>query len=363
MAQKSSSKWLWGCLGGCFGLVLAAGGGTAILIWYAVHAIPVVPPETFITPQADGFILVRIDPQDRSAAEMLLRVATHPELQRAARNRQMKELQQELPQAAEGITKLAPLQMVALWRSVQGEEKMHWAAAASTYRYGNVMRFMLRSIRGNVLEEYQDVLIRQPAAGSGAVAARSNNFMWASDQAIVKTWVDRLIKQREGAPGQAGVPSVGPQLQAAYGRLDTTLPFLFVSLNEQGELERMARKLLPPDVLTRAGETGLPVESIASVSAQLAPVGGEEGELTVWVECADKQKTDSLEAGLRPLLQLVPEQIQAPPPEVARESETLLRVDWQIDRLPDRIARLLADLIERAEGPAPAGPTPPSPSQ
>jgi len=248
--NRQSRKWLWGCCGGCAGLVVLILVTIGVGVYLLVRSRPVVPVETFLTAQADAFLIVRVSPEDEGPVQMLQELA-----RRRARESELAEEQliTQRKQIRQGLAQALPLQVVALARHLepggQREEARFAVAGVFSIRaWSGLLRALLSGIRSGIVgdggrvEVYQRTRIVISTTGT-CLASVDNNFMFAQDLDTIKAWIDRIREHKQlvelaAAGAEPALPYEGPDaLKRMLGRFERGAQLRFGSLNSHGEIE------------------------------------------------------------------------------------------------------------------------------
>jgi hypothetical protein len=332
--------------------------------------VPVVPPETFVHPETEALLVARVEHDDPLLVGLGARLLGLQEVRGLVPTRDGREFRIGAERAREVVLGLAPIQVVALQRPAEGEQRFRRGIVVSvgnlSYFAGFVAKaIMLERSEHAEFEDYEGAELIT-SRGGPILAARRNNYMAGDDREMVTYWVERLKEQRARA-AQGGRPA--PQmdapepLKAAYGRLDPGAPIRFASLNAHGELALLLDLSPVARFRERFQAAGLAEQSIVSVSGQLEPLNSLDAALTAFIECADADFAIGLEAATE---ELAAEHAQHSPlreVRVVREA-VVLRLEARVENLPEKAAALVRHLAARAEadeGQGPGRPTAPSP--
>ncbi len=351
--DDGGSKLLWGCLGGCLGFIVIVGAAIGIGGWLMVRAMPVHPPETFVTEGTTALLVVRVEPENPAVAEWAVRALTHESLRGQVPQDQFGPLRQDVPQSVDLARAMAPVQMVGILQPADEEGEFQGGGVISVYRMSRIFALATVGLRQEAISttEYRDVDIL--ALPTGARYARQrNNFMLADSKHLVEAWVARAEERRRDVreAGEAGPappkPAGDERMVAAFERLDREAPVLFASSNAHGELEHLA-KALPegdPDELRALIEQA--ADRIVSMAGQVVALNPDDGQLTLWWECADADSAAALAQTLQEALPRLGEGEALSNLKVAAEGDTVVRVEARVEGVPDKLARLVAAGLE-----------------
>ena len=288
--HRRRKKWIWGCTGGCLGLMVAVTVGIiGIYLWFA-RALPLPPPETFLTPGTSAFLFVRGQVPTKDGRPLEANVDTI----RAA------------------VLGVAPAQLVFASAPADGAEP-RWAVALSISRFGRVIGPIAR---GLIAQQAREQGLAQPetykggaisvADGGAAFAVRANSYMVAEEESFLRAWLDALQAERERPEppeGAAPLPAgMDPGLLDAYDRLDRESPVRFACLNAHGEVAALLDGLPSEQVRARLLEAGMAGAGVRSVSGQLLSMNSLDAALTLRISCADEETAAGIETALSELV-------------------------------------------------------------
>ncbi len=364
--SSAGRKWMWGCTGGCFGLIVVGIIAIVGLIWYVIAAVPVVPPETFLLGQSTAFAIVRIEPDDTLMMELPFRIVAHPEVRRHLPEQQVDPQAREanLEQARDRLRRLAPLQAVGLLLPVEAEQNADEptftsAAVFSVRGYSRVFRLLLLSrLQEHVTEEYRDAaIVERPE--QPRLAFRENNFIGAERMETVHALVDRIVEQREreaaAPPDEVPRPELDlePRLQEAYERLPQNAPVRFACLNEQGEMAYLAERLGIEQNDEMEEALGLFGPDVLLLSGTLEPVDATDADFMLRWDFHEEASAQAAEEGLRRLLEELPDEPDLEQLRLDRPEPKAVRVRVRIRNLSDLVARLAAAAPQQVTLPEP----------
>jgi len=356
--EKRRRKWIWGCTGGCLGFLLAALLLAYIIVRVLMRPVPIVPPETFITPETEAFVIAKVAPDDPLMVSAAARLALLRGFLERLPTRRGAPLQMNAERIRGLVLQTAPLQMVAILQPGHGKEPFERGVAFSVFRgsrlYGLAVRSYMESASGRNqgnFERYREALLVASRPG-GAMGLIENNYMGADTDAMIRQWVDAILQRRaleaQSPKGQAPPAEfrAGGQLRAAYRRLDPKQPVLFASLNSRQELLDLLA-LMPAgrarDLLFAAGSAS---DRVLSLSGELTGLNDRDAALTLFFQCADTAFAARLQAALT---QIAAEFADTSPlREVkAEQSEgAVVKLDARIEGIPDKVAELATYLSQ-----------------
>lgn len=359
--SRRRRRWVWGCTGGCLGFIVAAGALVAGFIWYLRCPQPVVPPETFVTPDTGAVLFVRVEPDNPLMVEAAVRLAMLRVVWEKVPTKEGRKLQMDAEAARDAVLRAAPLQVVVLLQPGQEPGRFDTGAVFSVHKFS---RAYAMAVRGVIKRRAQDGTVSEHNGatvfvnGDGKVlAVRGNNYMTADREEIVTQWMARLEQQRareERWPeGEQPVPELDADapVRAAYERLDRKLPILFACVNSHGELAALLS--LAPDGETRQAlvAAGAASPNVVSVSGQIEGLDYPDAALRLYVECSDAGFAERLQEALEELVQAAGDASPLREIVVRRKDGALLRIDARIEDLPDKLSGLLRYLADRQQPP------------
>lgn len=233
----SGTKWVFGCCGGCAGLVLLVVIVVGIIAYSLFKSRPVLPPETFLTAGADAFLIAQINPDDEALIELIQENA-----------RQQGNNVPKAQAISDILQRITPFHLVVIARHTEEEGEFSVGGVASIRPWSGVMRWFVNAgistfqKEGGSTEDYERITIGTNRQGD-SLAAVDNNFMFAKDKEMIKAWIDRIakyedLKEKAGEDEKPVLSYQGPaELVEMYGRLDREAQIRFVSSNEHGEIE------------------------------------------------------------------------------------------------------------------------------
>jgi hypothetical protein len=362
--EKRRRKWIWGCTGGCLGFLVASFLLAYIVVRVLMRPVPIVPPETFITPDTQAFLIVKVAPSDPLMVSLAVRLALLRGFLEKVPTKEGAPLQMNAERARALILQTAPVQMVRILQPGHEKAPFESGVAFSIFKYsrlfGLVVRSYMESASGKKqanFERYHGAQLAAAKSG-GAIGVIENNYMGTDDEATIRDWVDAIQERRareaQAPKGQAPAPEfrAGGQLKAAYERLDPRRPGLFASLNSQHELAGLL-SLMPAgrarDLLVAAGSAS---DKVLSLSGELKGLNDRDAALTLFFQCADAAFAARLQAALA---QIAAEFVSTSPLrdiKVERSEGAVVKLEARIENLPDKVAELATYLAQRQAQPA-----------
>ncbi|MBS3762184.1 MAG: hypothetical protein KGZ25_02655 [Planctomycetes bacterium] len=278
------NKMLWGCCGGCAGLlaiIMVVGGA---FIYSFARPRPEVRPETFLTSEADAFAIGRISPDDEWVKAPLKKFAENPpeslELDESAK-KQLKEHSGEFHKnlghfspaqfvllvkhkgkvtasekedkkasSAESAEKSAESEEVGKPKTASDQEPFDKAVVFSVWPQRFMGRLMVGFVRlvvnksiGKTPEQNGEIVkhngLKIAVTKKGkAFSQKGNNFMMSDDPETIKTWHDQLVARLKAKDKDKFEYSGPANLKWMYGQLDPEAPIVFASTNKHGEIKR-----------------------------------------------------------------------------------------------------------------------------
>ncbi|MCD6416951.1 MAG: hypothetical protein J7M08_09700 [Planctomycetes bacterium] len=340
-------KWLWGCVGGILGFIaIVTVISVCAWLWFS-KSVPVVPPETFVAPDASAFAIVRAEPDDALMAECITRLMAAPDVRRRL---DAQGLRSQGPQIILGM---APVQMIIVAQGPREGRRPACGIALSAHKYGRGVFAMVSGVsRPKYVLKCHGVKIKK--TDEGVIAVRKNNFMWATGPEIVRAWIERLIRQRQADPAENAAPELDatPEVKAAYQKLNQQAPLLFCCLNENDRLAKLAERL-PAQSGAEALAAGS--KDIRIISGQIETAGPSAGKLTVWIECAGEEAADTLSPFLRAAAEQALDEADLKGLLIQQDGAAL-EVQVTINNLPARLATLADNAMKTGNRKAPHPP-------
>ena len=302
-------KWVFGCCGGCIGLVIVAVIVVGLVLYFLLRSRPVLPPETFLTPGADAFLVARVNPNDKALITLI---------QESARQQG-----QQVPQAAEiaeRLEKLTPIQLVLAARHTEQEGQFAVGGVASIKPWSGIVRAAVKMIiknlpdEGGSIEQYKEIRIGVTKIGV-CVAAVDNNFMLTQDKEMLKEWIDRIEEQEQLEEGGV-LPYDGPvALKEMNGRLDPTAQARLVSLNDHGEIEALldavqqvreeerGEEERPPDLFDNLSEADVDWSRVSVVGGTVRILDPDTAGCELLIQCRAEEFAKGLAATATEMLE------------------------------------------------------------
>jgi len=362
--HRRRKKWIWGCTGGCLGLMVAVTAGiVGIYLWFA-RALPLPPPETFLTPGTSAFLFVRVAPDDPMMVEVPVRLAMLPGVRGQVPTKDGRPLEANADTIRAAVLGVAPAQLVFV-SAPADEAEPRWAVAVSISRFGRVFGPIARSL---IAQQARDQGLTQPETykggaisvvdGGAAFAVRANSYMVAEEESFLRAWLDGLQAERERPepPGGAAPLPAGldPGLLDAYDRLDRESPVRFACLNAHGEVGALLDLLPLEPARARLRAAGMAGPGVLSVGGQLLSLNSRDASLTLRIACADEEAAERIQTALAALADAEELTSRFREPAVRRTDGTTVELTGRIENLPDRVAALadhFTDQGRRADEP------------
>jgi len=364
--QRGRSRFLVGCCLGCAGLVVVGGATVGLLIYFMVRSRPVLPPETFLTADADAFLILQVSPGDEGLLQVLQQHSASVAEAAGGAQARPPVLPQDAQAMAASLEQFLPFHLVLTARHTEEEGEFLLGGAASIKPMSGFWRFLLNRMisSGGAGEDYKGVAIgtggpRPDNAEGPYIAAVDNNFMLAQDKETVKRWIDRIEEQKklmkEAEPDEQPVlPYEGPgPLKEMYGRLDKGAAVRLATLNEHGEILHLLRFLAEQQTDEESAEMLDLSEQTGIADAQVEVAGGSAQFLDadtlscrLLFECASDQFATELSERLSAFGAEVAPELEAESLEGTAEG-TLVEVELTLTGVQDFL---------RQAGNAPRGP-------
>ncbi len=329
------SRLLWGCVGGCLGIVVLVLVLIGVGVWWAVGAVPVVPPETFVKEESVGFGIVEMREDDSAMKRFVARTLQEPALARGA--------QQETVRA-EQLGSLAPLQGVLIV-SQDGGRRLSVGGVISVGRFSRPLGKILAG-QTPATGEYKRTTIH--ARGRRFLGIRKNNFMWGASEEHIREWTDRLVKQRGAKTSTAEIAPSGV-LQEAYDRTEKSHPVRFAWLNESGQLRHFLERFEESVPAKTLLDAGIASESVLSLAGDAHPMNEEDVALTFWIQCSDAEKAGTVRDGLLGATGSVQETFGVQEVQAELVGGNIVEVRGTFRGVPQKIARL-AERLQAGAG-------------
>ncbi len=336
--KRRARRWVWGCTGGCFGIILLM----ALIVWagarYLLQPMPLPPPQTFLSPQTSAFLVARVDPDDPLAALTAERLFPDERM-------------------AETLLDLfAPVQCVVVLEPGEPEGVVHGGMAASVNKAWRLLPYMVKRMIGKPFSRQDGAEVTSLDATSHLGICR-NTALSADTDELLKRWIGRLNAGARAEGGPAGI-EVSAALKRAYDRLDADLPLLFVCLNRHGELASLAGLIADEDARQVIRQTGLTGEGVVSLSGQLRPVDPRSAEVTFLIDCGDRADAEAMADRLRAAVRQLGRKWSLRATTIEVQPPGVVVVKGRLDDVPGTVAGLVEGLYRRVQGGAPTAPHP-----
>ncbi len=271
----TSRLWL-SCCGGCAGVAAFFIVGIAIVLYLFLRSYPVPPPEALFSPDADGFAVLQIEPDDQALIGLLQSLLITPLASEELSQKERRELRESAKELPEKMRLLVPIRLASVFyhldepqeieemdfqlpeteeraaglaekiAGMQAEKKrFNKGIALSMRRRGFswvIARALMTGIseHGGREERYNKGKIAESPAGF-AFGHLRNNIMMADRVRIVQSWIDLLAEHRDLQTAGYNGP---PQLEEIFTIIDTEALFYFAISNSEGQLDSMICSLL-----------------------------------------------------------------------------------------------------------------------
>ena len=372
-------RWIWGCTGGCLGFLIILGAVLAgCWMWFGA-AVPMVAPETFVTPQASAFLFVRVNPDDPMMVEVPVQLTMLPAIRADLPTASGRPLPLDAAGVRVNVERIAPLQLIVISQPDPDPEAERLLAggALSVTHWG---RLWDRAVRAIIAQNAQKQGLPEPETYKGgmiamgaddvALAVHTGSYMAAESKAICRYWLDRISAQRQSPEDVPAAPSLpeelNPLLRKAYERLDADAPVRMVSLNADAEIAHLLALVPSADLRQALQQTGVAGKDVLSFAGQLASINSRDARLTLHLTCADDAGAARLHDALGELVRGAPAGGYLKDVAVERREGRVVTVTGRIENLPDAVVAFVSRLLEarKAEAedaPQAEPPTPPSP--
>jgi len=282
-----------------------------------------LPPETFITPQADAFVVGKVDPGDVALLALIQDMLDEAQTDRGL----FRRFGGEKGNLRQSISGVGMLQMVALISyGSEKESEMSYSFVFSIQKMSGLMRWTFgRSLKellrqGGVLTRHGKATIGTGPGGWNRTVWR-NNFMIAEDMEVIKEWIDRIEKQEEAGAGAAAALAVGETLKAVYEKLPCEAPLRFVSINTRGEVGL----LLPEkgEFSQALKDMGLVGREVKALGMSLDVGDAQEAQVKVCASCGEEGQARQLAARLEGQRAAMEQQFQLARWKVSRDGKVV----------------------------------------
>lgn len=299
--SSSGRKWLFGCAGGCLGLVIVVAAVVGIIAYYALRAVPIVPPETFLVADTDAFLVAKVSSDDTAIISELEKVMPRVPDLAGAGGEFRKNWEEQDASAKEAVASAGPLQIVLvqkLPRPDTEDAEPTRALALSPRGMSGMFRWLLNWSLDSVpdqdgsLEEYKGTTVATLKNGR-SIAARGNNFLFADGADTLKQWIDRIEQQRQAeakaGEGKTPIPEINlsQELKSIHRKTTSEAPVRFGVSNRQGQLRSLLAPHLEQEKIGACEELGLFQEDVKAIGGSAETAAGSDGRLRLWIACAD----------------------------------------------------------------------------
>jgi hypothetical protein len=348
--QKRRKRWVWGCTGGCLGFIVVVALGVFLIFRLLARPVPLPSGELFITPQTSAFLLAHIARDDPMMAEVPARLAMLPAFRDNVPVREGRKFSLDADNARDTVRAVGPVQIVMLLEVREGEAELSRGTSLSISRfsrlYGVLARAFVEQIEAARIEELEGGVLA--TRDEGTVGVRGNTYMAADSREMVVAWMHRLAEQAPSGDGPTG-RAEGEPFGRAYGRLDPARPVRFVMLNEHGELAGLL-KWMPEGAAREAlGEAGVASPRVVSLAGHVRSLGGNDAELTLFLECRDAGAAEGLGAALEEIAAGLTDESPVQDLEVERSGDAMVLLTGRVPDFPGKVYALVEYLAERAK--------------
>jgi len=347
---SSGKKWLFGCAGGGLTTVFVLAIVAAVVIYYAVRAVPILPPETFLVRKTDAFVVARITKDDKGVIKELQKVLTElPQIADMSKEA-TQSWRQQSANAEEALASAGPLQVVLVQQvSPDGETKR--AMVVSIRRLSGFFRWTVNwsldalPAEGGSLEDYEATTIGTSKDGI-SVAARGNNFMFSQEADVIKHWIDRVKGQRlaesEAGEGEAPAPPVqmDDDLKSLYESMPAGVPVRFGLNNKDGQLEALLTKFAKQDAYESLDDVGLFGRNVNVVGGSAETDSGSTGRVQMKLLCKDAQTASEVAGRLENKLHELEQILQIEKLQV-NQNDSKLDIDFLVPNMWNRLRKAL----------------------
>ena len=371
-SQKGGSggKWLFGCCGGCLGLVVVIAVVVGIVAYFLLRSHPVLPPETFLTASADAFLVGAIKPDDKAVIALI-----------QASARQQGQQVPKAEEVAERLESLTPIQMVVLARHTEEEGEFDLGGVGSIKPWSGLVRLLVKAIindfpdQGGSVQEYKGVTIGTSSGGI-CLAAKDNNFMFAQSAEMIKEWLDRIEEAGEVEEGATASYEGPVPMKEMYRQLDPTAQVRLVSSNEHGEvrafldwLKEAREKPAGPEerepaLVDQIAAAEIDWSNVTVVGGTLHIIDPDTAGMDLLIQCASEEFAEGLHGAAMEWIEQQPEEDRPEDAEVTVEG-TLLKVTVKLSGLQQAVqeASQQAGQWQPPAPPEPAGELDPAPDE
>lgn len=357
--ERRTRKWVWGCTGGCLGFIVIIAVVVGVGIWLLVRPTPLVPAETFVTPQASAFLIARVDPADQLMTRIPAAVLARPEISRLLPTQSGEPLELTEEQALQTMKGFSPMWLVLVVEPSEQQRALHGGVAFALQRYSKLLRLAAghRLHKSGDARDYKEATIASLGERTYA-GVRGNNFMTADSEELLRRWVDRIVAARARAehqdePAQPGL-EVQEELKRAVERLETDQPIIFACLNAHGELAALAEALPDAELREHLRAAHIFGPHVSSLAFQIRPATSRDGRLTAFIECRDTSSAAQVRDVIQQLLAEAGEEAALSDTTLNLE-ETVVSLDALITDIPGHVAEFavrFAEQMQKATEPA-----------
>ena len=348
--RPSSKKWLLGCGGGCLGTIMLVAVALGLIAYYAMRAVPILPPETFLVRQTDGFVVAKITKDDEAIIRELQKVLTRlPELTDMSKDTRRNWRQQQA-NAKEALVSAGPVQVTVVQQvSPDGEAKR--GMVANIKRLSGFFRWTVNwsldslPAEGGSLEDYQGTTIGTSKEGM-SVAARGNNFMFSQSSDVIKHWIDRIKEQRkaESEASEKEAPAPSPQLSGKlkelYNALPQAVPVRFGLSNEASQLKKLMSTVAREAALEDLEELGVFDQNIEALSGTAETESGSTGKVSLTLACKGAPVASEIAGRLKKEKSQLEQALQIQKLQVEQD-DSELKVDFLVPDMWSRLRKAL----------------------
>jgi hypothetical protein len=361
---KRARRWVLGCTGGCLGAIVILGVVGYLVARHFYQAMPIVPPQTFLTRDTSAFAFVRVDPAVPLTMETALDVVMLPEMVSVYTTESGQARQPDRKMAGDFITSIAPLQAVVVLQPEEKGRVIHGGLALSVRSGSRLLSLVVRQKLAATFVPFEGAEIAR-LARDAFVALYANNYMSSDREDLIKAWIGNLNAERarrtqaaQGVRPAAPPLSISPALRRAYDRLDAGQPLVFATLNSHRELVSLASLITDEQARRFIEERGVASDAVLSLAGQIKPLSNRDAELTVFADCINAETAAQMRDGLINVAGATGDKWPLTDMTVEIRDDTTLVVTARIVDLPAKVAGMVAAVIHRTQGeggkPAPA---------
>ena len=344
-----------------------------VALYFLLRPLPLLPSETFLSPDADAFLILQISPEDECFVAVLQELAKRPPAEVKLAEQQREQLLTQPEQIRQVLLQMLPMRLVVLARHVerkakQDEEGFTFSGVMSIRGLSGFGGFILRLIRGSMveqggrLEKYKGVKIGVSSTGLH-LAKLGNNFMFAPDAETIARWVDRIREQerlmKSAAEGEGPVlPYEGPGvLGDVLGALERRAQLRCASVNSHDEVSAFLEAAGPEGgmfqkITVALLDSGIASAQVIAVGATARLVEPDAADFELLFRADDERFAGELRDRLVDLLESAAADIGIEGIRGTADG-SLVRVTFRKARLRDAL-RGAVEQFRRASGRAPA---------